>query len=572
MRPVVPLLCGSLLIALLATSAHASSILCLLGAPQAADRAAHQAWWLDTLLPQLARAGHNLTVLTSLVPHTSSAEYGASIRYIPIDDVRQPDRPTRVSAKRWWSFATDVWADSVYDRIVGRFSAAGATDTALVQSSGVAELLNRSASTQFDLILHDHGQSPVLLGFVQHFGHAPLVSASPTAAASAATLGALAGVASFGSYVPHPASAYDASAELALLERARNASYDLFEWFYRRFVYMRNANRKARQVFGDYVQSLEELEQRAELVLANLAFGVDAARLLPPNVLAVGGLQAQRNQRIAPELRCFLDGAADGGVVYVNLGARLEDAWRRLLTQVFAQLPEYRFVWYTEGRRLNFLPKNVYGAGELLPQAEILGKRYIILSIYMNKKTNMVHCFPAHPNTRLVITNGGRLSVQEAIWNALPLLAILETNEQRHQLAGARLARCAETMLMQAGQTIESEQLVRQVRAMLLKNTQYAQNARRFRAIVFGSQFGTPLDRATHGIEYVLATGGDAHSLRLRNRHLHFWQTYLLDVSALIALLVVGFVTIFVKNCCCQKSGRSAASERASVELKAKSE
>lgn len=379
MRSNVPLLlCGSLLtcIGLLTVSARADNILCLLGAPPAAQRAAHQAWWDDTLLPQLARAGHNLTVLTSLVPRTSSAAYGAIVHYIHIDGVPEQALPSSVpSAQRWWSWPPAIWANSAYAQIVDRFSAANAADTALVHTTAIHELLNLTATAPFDLILHDHGRSPVLLGFVQHFGFAPLVSASPTDSVSAVTLGALAGAAAFASYQPHAASAYAPFAELGFLERARNASYDLFEWFYRRFVYMRNANRKAQQVFGADVLALEQLEQRTELVLTNVAFGIDAARLLPPNVLAVGGLQAQRNQTIAPALRRFLDGTADGGgVIYVNLGSRLADGWRRVLTQVFDQLREYRFVWYTEGRRLRFLPTNVFGAGEQLPQAAILGK------------------------------------------------------------------------------------------------------------------------------------------------------------------------------------------------------
>lgn len=377
MRSNTPLVCiiAALLCALATLNGtRAANILCLLGAPQTGDIVAHQAWWHDTLLPHLHAAGHNLTVLTSTVPDgTRPPTIGLNYVKITLPTATPPPSAT----KRWWSVG-QLWSGSVYEQIVHEISAKMATDTQLIESPGVKHLLlNYSTDFQFDLILHDPAQSQVMLGFVQHFGYAPLVSVSGRDTTDA-TLAALSGqeTHAIGSYVPHRFSAYTTSGDgLTLVGRARNWSYLQFEWFYRRFVYMRNADRKARRLFGDGVQPLEALERRSEMVLANVAVGVDAARSLPPNVRAIGGAQAQRQQTVAADLQRFLDGASGrGGVVYVNLGARLDDGRRRLLAKTFAALPEYAFVWYTEQLRLNFLPANVFSSAKLLPQAAILGE------------------------------------------------------------------------------------------------------------------------------------------------------------------------------------------------------
>lgn len=47
--------------------------------------------------------------------------------------------------------------------------------------------------------------------------------------------------------------------------------------------------------------------------------------------------------------------------------------------------------------------------------------------------------FKAHPNTKLFITNGGRLSVQEAIWHGVSMLGIpLHSDQQQNILKVAR--------------------------------------------------------------------------------------------------------------------------------------
>lgn len=149
-----------------------------------------------------------------------------------------------------------------------------------------------------------------------------------------------------------------------------------------------------------------------------------------------------------------------------------------------------------------------------------------------------------------MITNGGRLSVQEAIWNALPMLAMCETIDQKSQLARASAFGSAETMpiLLHPNHPNAVDLIAQRIRTMLANHTQHVQQARQLRAAVFGSQFGTPLERAAHAIEHVLRRG-NARELQLRNRHLYFVQTYLLDVCALVALLAIGFAAIFVKNC-----------------------
>lgn len=45
-----------------------------------------------------------------------------------------------------------------------------------------------------------------------------------------------------------------------------------------------------------------------------------------------------------------------------------------------------------------------------------------------------MHLSEAHPNTKLFITLGGRLSVQESIWHGIPMLGIPFSLDQKQNM------------------------------------------------------------------------------------------------------------------------------------------
>lgn len=104
------------------------------------------------------------------------------------------------------------------------------------------------------------------------------------------------------------------------------------------------------------------------------------------------------------ELQKYLDDAVEG-VIYFSFGSNIKssnlDAVKRsIIRNTLAMLP-YKILWKFEHENMPEKPENVM-ISKWLPQQDILG----------------------HPNIKLFITQGGLQSLEEAILNKVPLLAI----------------------------------------------------------------------------------------------------------------------------------------------------
>lgn len=275
------------------TVAQSANILCLLGTPSTGHHVWHKA-----LLGALAERGHNLTVLTvDPVERRSSTSLSSSssrLHFISMSSVYDTIYETRLTAPSRQSSIAAYLSRSVYGRIAGRYADASQVDGWLVESDGVRRLAAYPRDFRFDAVLHDSHEAHALLGFVDWFGRAPLVALS--AAGEFGVMARLGGAPNYASYQPYVGAAYASSGEMTFIERTRNLSYYLFDWFYRSYVYMVNENRKARRLFGGAARSLESIERSTALVLLNVDFALDSAHLMAPNVIAVGGLQAQRTE------------------------------------------------------------------------------------------------------------------------------------------------------------------------------------------------------------------------------------------------------------------------------------
>lgn len=263
-------------------SVESANILCLLGTPSIGHHV-----WNKALLMALADRGHNLTVLTAEPVEGSTTR----MHFIHMSGVYDAIYDQRLTSPKQSSIAAYL-SRSVYGRIAARYSDASQVDGWLVESDGARRLREYPNDFRFELVLHDTYQSQALLGFVDFFGRPPLVGLSP--AGEWASTGIVGGV-NYPSYRPHPEGPY-VSGVMTIIERTRNMSYFVFDWFYRTYVYMVNENRKGRSLFGRSTRTMEQIEEGAALVLLNIDFALDSAQLLPPNVIAVGGLQAQRRE------------------------------------------------------------------------------------------------------------------------------------------------------------------------------------------------------------------------------------------------------------------------------------
>lgn len=103
-------------------------------------------------------------------------------------------------------------------------------------------------------------------------------------------------------------------------------------------------------------------------------------------------------------MKYFLDNATEG-VIYFSLGSNVKSIYlpenkRNILINTFAQLP-YKVLWKFEDDQLKGKPENVK-INKWLPQQDVL----------------------RHPNIKLFITQAGLQSLEEALLNGIPLLAL----------------------------------------------------------------------------------------------------------------------------------------------------
>lgn len=104
------------------------------------------------------------------------------------------------------------------------------------------------------------------------------------------------------------------------------------------------------------------------------------------------------------DLQEYLDNATEG-VVYFSLGSNVKSALmdavkKRIIAEVLSELP-YKILWKYEADNMELQPKNVK-ISKWFPQQDLLG----------------------HKNIKLFITQAGLQSIEEAIANGVPLLAI----------------------------------------------------------------------------------------------------------------------------------------------------
>lgn len=162
----------------------------------------------------------------------------------------------------------------------------------------------------------------------------------------------------------------------------------------------------AAEHFGSEVPSTSELERRTAVAFISTHPSFDDPAPLPPNVIPVAGLHIPVPKSLPEAIASFINGS-EKGAIFFALGSNVRSEFMDLATQqelldAFRRMPEYNFLWKFESSiPIKDLPKNVL-IQKWMPQSDIL----------------------AHPKTKGFFTHSGLLSVQEAIWHAVPMLCL----------------------------------------------------------------------------------------------------------------------------------------------------
>lgn len=266
------------------TNVQSANILFLLPVPSASHRL-----WNNVLIEGLEERGHNLTVLTVEMERSRQ-----NVTYICMKNVYESLHEFDNDKNGYFLWNSE--RKSSLSVIKERYKYANFVSRKVFESKEIHHLLSYPKNFKFEAVIFDYSMATSMLAILEYFDYPPLISVSPEShplrlsAASSAQL--------VPSYMPH-FSMQTTSEELRenIAKRFLNGLiYQAFDWFYAKFIYMRNENMRILH-FSDFwkknILNLEQLEY-SDLILVNKNFYFDNVMNLPPNAIPVGGIQAQR--------------------------------------------------------------------------------------------------------------------------------------------------------------------------------------------------------------------------------------------------------------------------------------
>ncbi|VVC33708.1 Hypothetical protein CINCED_3A012882 [Cinara cedri] len=326
------------------------------------------------------------------------------------------------------------------------------------------------------------------------------------------------------SYIPY--YALDTTDEMGFVDRLKNTVTGAIQLYAESYWYMPKMNvimdRYLTYAGWESRPSLERMLGDVSLTLVNSHHAIGIARPYLPGVVDVGGMHIKRPKPLPENLQTFI-ASAEQGVIYFSFGTvvdlnQLPTEKMNIFLKVIGRLKQKTILKWTptnDSAGLINLPRNIL-IGSWFPQNDIL----------------------AHPNVRLFITHGGLHSLEEAIYNAKPLVGISFFADQHFNM----------NMVEKKGYGKKisyfemTEQSLENAIGEVLSNPAFGEKAA-IHSQVYRDQPTKPLDRAVYWVEYVIRNGGAGH-LKSDSVGLNDQQYFLVDVS-LILLVPIGLITWF---------------------------
>ncbi|XP_016949775.1 UDP-glucosyltransferase 2-like [Drosophila biarmipes] len=467
------------------------------------------------LIKTLLERGHNVTFITPEgMPHDIEG-----VRHIRIHKLNKR-MLEMIESDEMFRFLVNKWMEST---LAATMFFNMCQD--ILSDDGVQRML-KDEREHFDLILMDASNLDALYGLVEYY-NATLIGL--TSISVNWYTEELAGNPAPSIYEPISQIGY--SRDHSILSRIFNWMHIIEEKLLEQLLVLPAQLQVFKKFFGYSEQKFYELRNRFSVILVNNHFSVGRVRSNVPNLIEVGGLHlSEPPEPCDEELQKFME-EAQNGVIYFSMGQDimvkfLPENLQQTLVKSFAKL-EQRIVWKNEFFSMPNVSENIYVI-EKAPQRHIL----------------------AHPKMKLFITNGGLLSVMEAVDSGVPMLGLPIFFDQFGNLRWGQSAGMAEVLDINK---LREENLTNTIRE-LIDNPKYTMRAKKM-SDIFKDRPMSPLDTAVWWMEYALRNRDISH-IRLNAEEIPLFVYYRIDGIltfflrfGMVAASLIFLGLIFLRTC-----------------------
>lgn len=259
--------------------------------------------------------------------------------------------------------------------------------------------------------------------------------------------------------------------------------------------------------------TLADAENKLDLIFVNTNPVLDYVRPITPNTIQLGFMHIKPPKPVTGELKKLLD-SSEHGVIYMSLGSNvkskdLSDGAKSIFINVFRKL-NYDVLWKFEEDLLTNKSDNVV-ISKWFPQSDLL----------------------AHPNVKIFITQGGLMSLEEAIDREMPMISIPFLIDQYQNALKVQDEGLGKRLNLED----LTEESLHEAIVEVMK-PQYRENVKQFKRLAYDQPM-TSREKAVWWTEYVIRNQG-ARQLQYHGRHVPFYQRIALDV------VITLFITIYL--------------------------
>ncbi|KAH8385668.1 hypothetical protein KR200_006616 [Drosophila serrata] len=440
------------------------------------------------VLRALVERGHNVTMISP----EGIPEDIEGMRHIRVEKLNQRTRDL-MHSDLLQGFLKNKWIEGILASEMHYNMS-----EAILSDDGVQQML-RDRSERFDMVMLEMSSIDALYGLGE-FYNATLVGVSSLRLNW--NIEDLAG--NPAPSISEPISPLGYAMDTSFLSMIHNWIYINEEKMLVHFLVRPPQLRLFKKFFGYSAETFRNLRGRFSLILSNSHFSLGRARANVPNIIEIGGVHLSEAPEPCDEkLQRFMD-EAEHGVIYISMGLEilvrfLPQNMQQSLMQSFSRLKQ-RIVWKNE---VSMSPNKTD-------------------KIYMMEKVPQRHVL-AHPKVRLFITQGGMLSVMEAVYSGVPMLGLplfFDHSSNINQVRQAGMAEILDTNDLNVD-TLTSTILE------LLENPKYAQKAKEM-SESFRDRPMSPLETAVWWTEYALRHPNPTH-IRLNSEDISLMRYYRLD-------------------------------------------